>query len=145
MTATNPLATERFRTIVTDALTEDGQSFPVLTAEPVLQHFTDAHFEYRVNGNGVAERRVAVASEWEVDPAPPLHLPEKGDVVEYLDAADGEGEWEVRAVPWVAQHDGYALLLLARPDWPEGKYMNTTAQMVRIVRRPAPTVRPGGK
>ena len=69
----NPLATERFRTIVADAIGgtpvggRDGQSPDVVA---VVGAFPNAHFEYQTNGAGVRLRRVAVASDWEAYPLP---------------------------------------------------------------------------
>lgn len=72
MTATDPLALERFRTILTDTLDKmrPGTDFPHREAEPIVQRFPDAHFEYRTNEAGVRVRRVVVEGAWEVNPLP---------------------------------------------------------------------------
>jgi hypothetical protein len=65
MSDTDPLAHERFRTILTDAFewtpTDTG-------VDAACEIFPDAHFEHRTNDAGVRVRRVVVAGEWEVDP-----------------------------------------------------------------------------
>lgn len=73
MTAADPLAAERFRTIVAEAIDKPGMDAPWQEAEPIVGRFPNAYFEYRTNEHGVRVRRVVVASEWEVDPtsAPP--------------------------------------------------------------------------
>jgi hypothetical protein len=83
MTSTDPLAIERFRTILTDIIGRqiddhyDGGAYAdedEVTKE-VLDQFPDAHFEYRTNEHGVRVRKVVVASEWENDPTPePLSI-----------------------------------------------------------------------
>jgi cytochrome c1 len=70
----NPLAAERFRTIVADAIAGhpvgSGRGSQAAEVEDVADAFPDARFEYQTNDAGVRLRRVAVASEWEVDPLP---------------------------------------------------------------------------
>lgn len=68
MTAADPLAAERFRTIVAEAIDKPGMDAPWQEAEPIVDRFPDAYFEHRTNEHGVRVRRVVVASEWEVDP-----------------------------------------------------------------------------
>jgi hypothetical protein len=78
MPETDPLAVERFRTILTDAIRDTGydayamgaDAAPETAAVMLLGKFPDAHFARRVNEHGVAVRRVVVASEWENDPNP---------------------------------------------------------------------------
>lgn len=70
---TDPLAQERFRTLVADAIggppiTATGSYLP--NTVRVVDAFPEARFEHRTNEAGVRLRRVAVASEWEVDPLP---------------------------------------------------------------------------
>lgn len=75
----NPLAIERFRTILIDAIkaASDGVGrngewhFPEpesLAAGMLPDLLVEAHFEYQTNGAGVAMRRVVIASDWEIDP-----------------------------------------------------------------------------
>ena len=75
------LATERFRTILTDV--QEAADYALMgdtdqvvaswddVADRVLNAFPEARFERHVNERGVAMRRVVVASKWEVDPNPP--------------------------------------------------------------------------
>jgi hypothetical protein len=65
MTATDPLAHERFRTILTDNLTRAEKA---VIRDGILEDFPDAHFEYRTNDAGVRVRRVVAEGAWEVDP-----------------------------------------------------------------------------
>jgi hypothetical protein len=74
----NPLARERFRTILmgpieaeADRVWKDGPaSFDEGSiVETLASLFPDAHFEHCTNDAGVRVRRVVVASDWEVDPA----------------------------------------------------------------------------
>jgi hypothetical protein len=65
---TDALAAERFRRIVAEAIDKPGMDAPWDEAQPVLDRFPEVHFERHVNENGVAMRRVVVASGWEVDP-----------------------------------------------------------------------------
>jgi hypothetical protein len=98
----------------------------------------DAHavtWEHDVNAAGVAVRRYVLRGAWEVDPEPPCHLPRKGDIVGYDDEEFGDGEWEVRAVPFSARTEPDSVLFLARPDWARSKYINVTARQVEILRR----------
>lgn len=60
----DPLANERFRTIVADATDSNPDG---LRVRNLVDAFPDAHFEYRRNAAGVRIRRVVVASHWEVD------------------------------------------------------------------------------
>jgi hypothetical protein len=77
MPATDPLAYERFRTILIDAADEviyggsdiPDQVDPSALAERIVNDFPDAHFEYRTNDAGVRVRRVVVEGTWGVDPA----------------------------------------------------------------------------
>jgi hypothetical protein len=83
MTDTDPLAAERFRTVLTDVIGKqiddhyDGGAHANEdeVAKDILDHFPEAHFEHRTNEHGVPMRRVAVAGEWEVDPAPSAKCP----------------------------------------------------------------------
>jgi hypothetical protein len=73
---TDPLATERFRTIAADAFRSefdrvygDGRQMDEGVISGVLvDHFPSAHFEYRTNQHGVHIRRVVAEGVWEVDP-----------------------------------------------------------------------------
>lgn len=72
MTSADPLAHERFRTIVSDVML-DARSYygeraadhTVLT-EAVASEFPEAHFEYRTNEQGVRVRKVVVEGREEV-------------------------------------------------------------------------------
>lgn len=66
---TDPLAYERFRAILTDAVVCAQQS-DVSAIDAALADFPDAHFEYRTNDAGVRLRKVVVEGTWEVDPLP---------------------------------------------------------------------------
>jgi len=76
MTSADPLAHERFRTIVSDTFQSefdgvygDGRMMDAdVLAETLAGHFPDAHFEYRTNDVGVCLRRVVAAGKWEADP-----------------------------------------------------------------------------
>jgi hypothetical protein len=78
MSDTDPLAHERFRTILTDAVESTGydayanglDADPDVASSKVIGLFPEAYFEHRTNDAGVRVRRVVVASEWEVDPEP---------------------------------------------------------------------------
>lgn len=70
---TDPLAVERFRTILADALgqaanEEDGYVDPEALADEFLPSFPGARFERTVNPAGVRVRRLVVVTDWEVDP-----------------------------------------------------------------------------
>lgn len=65
MSATDPLARERFRTILTDNLTRANKS---VILDGILEDLPEARFEYRTNEAGIRVRRVVVAGEWEADP-----------------------------------------------------------------------------
>jgi hypothetical protein len=79
MPATDPLAHERFRTTLADAIGETGydayaagsDADPDVSASKVLDAFPEAHFEREINGAGVAMRRVVAVGVWEVDPVQP--------------------------------------------------------------------------
>jgi hypothetical protein len=79
MPDTDPLAVERFRTILTDTIRDTGydaygmadEADPDTVAIRLVHQFPEAHFEHRVNEHGAAVRRVVVAGEWETDPNPP--------------------------------------------------------------------------
>jgi hypothetical protein len=71
--STDPLAIERFRTILTapieaEAGTEDYSDESIVGQ--ILSAFPEAHFEYRTNEAGVRLRKVVVGGTWEVDPLP---------------------------------------------------------------------------
>jgi hypothetical protein len=76
MSDTDPLAHERFRTILmgpieaeADLIYEGGGSYDDdAVVEALADLFPDAHFEHRTNDAGVRVRRVVVAGGWEVDP-----------------------------------------------------------------------------
>jgi len=71
MFSTDPLAHERFRTILTDALGNLDDEAPYeVAADGILSEFPHAHFEYRTNEAGARLRRVVVEGTWEVDPLP---------------------------------------------------------------------------
>jgi hypothetical protein len=76
MTSADPLADERFRTIVSDTLrdfvTENYPDswFDDSSVSMLAREFPEAHFEYRTNEAGVRLRKVVVESGWEVDPLP---------------------------------------------------------------------------
>jgi hypothetical protein len=73
MTSADPLAHERFRTIVSDCIHDldlDYDGLNLSTSDIVRQfaaEFPEAHFEYRTNEAGVRLRKVVVESGWEVD------------------------------------------------------------------------------
>ena len=75
MTSTDPLAHERFRTILSDRVHDidmETDSYHDLSAGDVVDQlaaeFPEAHFEYRTNEQGVRVRKVVVKSREEVDP-----------------------------------------------------------------------------
>lgn len=74
MTSIDPLAGERFRTILGDRLHDidlDFDGVDVSTGDLVdriIDEFPQAHFEYRVNEAGVRVRKVVVESREESDP-----------------------------------------------------------------------------
>lgn len=78
MTATDPLAHERFRTILAEAVRStgydayaDGQDAdPDVAASKVLALFPDARFQLALNEHGVKVRRLVIHGEWEVNPTP---------------------------------------------------------------------------
>ncbi len=119
-----------------------GTTAEVVADQMVLDHAVT--WETDVNAAGIPVRRYVLRGEWEVDPAPPVHLPRKGDVVMFREEGDtGIVTRNHGVVPagsaWVVQEVSYALsyalLLLAQPEWPEGTHISATAAMVRIVRR----------
>lgn len=67
MTSTDPLAVERFRTIISDNLTRADRD---VVRDGILEDFPGAYFEHRTNEHGVRMRRVVAEGEWEVDPHP---------------------------------------------------------------------------
>lgn len=76
MTSADPLAHERFRTIVDTAIHEaqragwPADAIVVELARMVGDEFPEAHFEYRTNEHGVRVRKVVVESGEEVYPDP---------------------------------------------------------------------------
>ena len=96
MTSADPLAHERFRTIVADTLYDFlREHYPNNTwlndasVEMLAAEFPEAHFEYRTNEQGVRVRKVVVegreevyASQEGVDPAP--EQPAAGSIVDAL-------------------------------------------------------------
>lgn len=108
---------------------------------------TTVTWETGVNAAGVPVRRYVLRGEWEVDPAPPVHFPRKGDVVAFLPEHDEDvatsglgvvpagSEWVVRSVPVINRTRQYALLFITQPEWPQGSYITATSKTVRIVRR----------
>lgn len=70
----DPMAIERLRTIVAEALDgprmRPGVDIPWREAEPIVHALTGgpAYFERAVNGEGVSMRRVHVVTGWEMDP-----------------------------------------------------------------------------
>ena len=82
MTSIDPLAGERFRTIVGETI-ENAQraGWPsddiVNELVPmIVDEFPQAHFEYRVNEAGVRVRKVVVESREEIDPAATVYRSE---------------------------------------------------------------------
>jgi hypothetical protein len=76
MTSADPLAHERFRTIVSDTLQDflrehfpNASWFEDGSVNMIASEFPEAHFEYRVNEAGVRVRKVVVESRGEVDPS----------------------------------------------------------------------------
>jgi len=76
MTSADPLAHERFRTIVGDTLSDFLQEYYPnawlndASVEMLAAEFPEAHFEYRTNEAGVRLRKVVMESREEVDPNP---------------------------------------------------------------------------
>lgn len=139
------LAVERFRTILADTMLDSAVgsyasgNHPTIDyhAGRILDHFPSAQFVHDVNANGVPVRRLAVHGEWEVDPNPPtMPRVETGDLVSYTDREFGHhDDWEVRTVFHDATEPSYSLLLLARPGWKPGRYVNTSAREVKVTSR----------
>jgi hypothetical protein len=78
MSTLDPLAIERFRTILTDIVDhaaddayEGGAALDVTgVVEQVLTALPGARFQLALNENGVKVRRLVIHGEWEVNPAP---------------------------------------------------------------------------
>jgi hypothetical protein len=79
MSDTDPLARERFRTILLGPIEAEAERIwddhgisygDDAAAAEIVGSFPEAYFERRTNDNGVRMRRVVVIGEWEVDPMP---------------------------------------------------------------------------
>ena len=117
MTSADPLAHERFRTIVSDVLGNLDDAEPYENAaEAVVDAFPEAHFEYRTNAAGVRLRKAVVESGWEVDlnPDGPRTCPKCGGwtssggaladhlkvVHEPVVTSQTDAQTGLRAAPW---------------------------------------------
>jgi hypothetical protein len=102
MSDTDPLAHERFRTILTDAVESTGydayanglDADPDVASSKVIGLFPEAYFEHRTNDAGVRVRRVVVASEWEVDPEPASLAPDGKPWLNPLDENEAESYYD---------------------------------------------------
>lgn len=142
-----PLAFERLRTLIADELGEKPYASD-LALRLATQLFSSMRFDHDINSHGVPARRVLAYGQWEVDPNPPKHHVQTGDIVCFVEHEDGEVEtlnygrvppgqaWTVSGVLFKALDPSSSLLKLKLPEWPDSSFITALGGNVVIMKRP---------